>query len=251
MNTSNPTLGAFNRVGALSTTYGASDTMTIDGTINKTAILGVLLAVAFAFTWHVLSQLTGVPAEFPIGLSAIGGFIIAMVICFAPTTAPYLGPCYALVEGFILAAFSYPLELDYPNIVLQAATMTIATLLGMMVAYKTRLIVVNNTFRAVVAGATLTVVLYSVVGALLQFFHITLPGLGLEGGPVSIGISLVFVIVAALNLALTFDFIASNAGSAPKYMEWYGAFSLLVTLIWLYIEFLILLAKLRGNNREE
>lgn len=247
MNTSNPTLGAFNRVGALGVSYGTSDTMTVDGTINKAGILGVLLAAAFAFTWSGLSH-ANAPAELPILIGAIGGFILAMIISFAPTTAPFLAPVYALVEGFVLAAISYPLEQAYPYIVLQAATMTIATFLGLLLAYKTRLIVVNNTFRAVVVGATMTIMLYYLVGWIGLLFHFTLPGLGFQGGWLSIGISFVFVIVASLNLVLDFDFIANSAGSAPKYMEWYGGFALLVTLVWLYLEILRLLAKLRGRN---
>lgn len=247
MTTSNPTLGAFNRVGALGVSYGASDTMTIDGTINKAGILGALLAMAFAFTWTGLSQ-GAVPAALPIIIGLFGGLILALIISFKPTTAPYLSPVYALVEGFVLAAISYPLEQAYPYIVLQAATMTITTFLGLLFAYKTRLIVVNNTFRAVVVGATMTIFLYYMVGWVGLLFHFTLPGLGFQGGLLSIGISIVFVIVASLNLVLDFDFIAGNAGSAPKYMEWYGAFALLVTLVWLYLELLRLLAKLRGRN---
>jgi uncharacterized YccA/Bax inhibitor family protein len=247
MTTSNPTLGAFGRVGALGVSYGASDTMTVDGTINKAGILGVLLAVAFAFTWTGLSQ-GAVPAALPIIIGAIGGFIIAIIISFKPMTAPYLSAPYALVEGFVLAAISYPLEQAYPYIVLQAATMTIATFLGLLFAYKTRLIVVNNTFRAVVVGATMTIMLYYVAGFVAMLFHVTLPGLGFQGGWLSIGISVVFVIVAALNLVLDFDFIAGNAGTAPKYMEWYGAFALLVTLVWLYLEILRLLAKMRSRD---
>ena len=106
----------------------------------------------------------------------------------------------------------------------------------------------NNTFRAVVVGATLTIFLYYMAGMIAMLFHVTLPGLGFQGGWLSIGISVVFVIVASLNLVLDFDFIAGNAGSAPKYMEWYGAFSLLVTLVWLYLEILRLLAKLRSRD---
>jgi uncharacterized YccA/Bax inhibitor family protein len=247
MNTSNPTLGAFRQVGALGVSYGATDTMTVDGTINKSGILGVLLALAFAFTWSGLTQ-AAAPPEAPIMIGLFGGLILALVICFKPATAPFLAPVYALVEGFVLAAISYPLEQMYPYIVLQAATMTIATFLGLLFAYKTRLIVVNNTFRAVVVGATMTIFLYYLAGMAALFFHVTLPGLGFQGGLLSIGISVVFVIVASLNLVLDFDFIAGNAGSAPKYMEWYGAFSLLVTLVWLYLEILRLLAKLRSRD---
>jgi uncharacterized YccA/Bax inhibitor family protein len=132
--------------------------------------------------------------------------------------------------------------------VLQAATMTVATFFGMLFAYKARLIVVNDTFRAVIIGATMTIFFYYLAGFIALFFHFTLPGLGFQGGLLSIGISVLIVIVAALNLVLDFDYIAGNAGSAPKYMEWYGAFSLLVTLVWLYLEILRLLAKMRSRD---
>jgi uncharacterized YccA/Bax inhibitor family protein len=247
MTTSNPTLGAFGNVGAMGGSYGASDTMTVDGTIHKTGILGAILLGFFTFTWVGLSQ-AHLPPTLPIIAGALGGFVVALIITFKPTTAPYLSPIYAGAEGFVLAAISFPLELAYPHIVLQAASMTIATLFGLLLAYRTGLIVVNNTFRAVIVGATLTIALYYLVGLGAMFFHVTLPGLGFQGGWLSIGISAVIVVVASLNLVLDFDMIARNAGSAPRYMEWYGAFALMVTLVWLYLEILRMLAKLRDRN---
>jgi uncharacterized YccA/Bax inhibitor family protein len=246
MNTSNPALGTFGKVGAMGVSYGTSDTMTVDGTISKTGILGVILLIAFAFTWSGLSQ-SNLPSALPIVVGALGGFIVAMIIIFKPTTAPYLSPVYAGVEGILLAAISYPLELAYPYIVLQAALLTFATLFALLIAYRTGLIVVNQTFRAVVTGATMAIALYYLVGMGAMFFHVTVPGMGLQGGWLSIGISGVIVIVAALNLVLDFDFIAQSAGTAPKYMEWYGAFSLIVTLVWLYLELIRLLSKLRSR----
>jgi len=247
MQTSNPTLGAFGQVGTMGGSYGPSDTMTVDGTIHKTGILGAILLAAFVFSWVALSQAM-MPSTIPIIIGLIGGFIVAMIISFKPVTAPYLSPVYAGVEGFVLAAISFPLEMAYPHIVLQAASMTIATLFALLFAYRTGLIVVNNTFRAVIVGATLAIGLYYIIGMVAMLFHVTLPGLGFQGGWLSIGISVVVVVVAALNLVLDFDQIAQNAGSAPRYMEWYGAFSLMVTLVWLYLELLRLLAKLRGRN---
>ena len=247
MTTSNPTLGAFGKVGALGVSYGTSDTMTVDGTISKTGILGVILLLAFGFTWTGLSQ-ANLPSALPIIVGALGGFVIAMIIIFKPTTAPYLSPAYAGIEGILMAAISFPLELAYPHIVLQAASLTIATLFALLLAYKTGLIVVNGTFRAVVVGATLAIALYYLIGLVCTLFHVNVPGMGFQGGWLSIGISAVIVVVASLNLVLDFDFIAKNAGSAPKYMEWYGAFSLMVTLVWLYLELLRLLAKVRGRN---
>ena len=247
MTTSNPTLGAFNNVGALGASYGDSATMTVDGTIHKTGILAVLLALAFGFTWVGLTHAEAPPAV-PIILGLFGGFILAMIICFKPTTAPFLSPAYALAEGFFLASISYYFEQLYPLIALQAATMTIATVFGMLIAYRTGLIKVNNTFRAVIVGATMTIALYYLVGMIAMFFGVLLPGIGFQGGMFSILISGVIVIVAAMNLALDFDQIASCAGTAPRYMEWYGAFGLMVTIVWLYISILRLLANSRNRN---
>jgi uncharacterized YccA/Bax inhibitor family protein len=247
MTTSNPTLGAFGKVGAMGVSYATTDTMTVDGTINKTGVLGVILLAAFGFTWSGLSQ-ANLPSALPIIVGALGGFVVAMIIIFKPTTAPYLSPVYAGIEGVLMAAISFPLEMAYPHIVLQAASLTIATLFALLMAYRTGLIVVNNTFRAVIVGATMAIVIYYVIGMVCMLFHVNVPGMGFQGGWLSIGISGVIVIVAALNLVLDFDFIAKNAGTAPKYMEWYGAFSLMVTLVWLYLELLRLLAKVRGRN---
>jgi uncharacterized YccA/Bax inhibitor family protein len=248
MTTSNPTLGAFNNVGIMGANYGNSATMTVDGTIHKTGILAVLLALAFGFTWVGLTQ-SAAPPALPIILGLFGGLILAMIICFKPTTAPFLSPVYALVEGFVLAAISYPLEQMFPLIVLQAATLTIATIFGMLLAYRTGLIKVIDTFRAVIIGATMTIFLYYMVGMIASFFHVLLPGIGLQGGWLSIGISGVIVVIAAMNLALDFDYISRSAGTAPSYMEWYGAFSLMVTIVWLYMEILRLLAQMRGRNQ--
>jgi uncharacterized YccA/Bax inhibitor family protein len=247
MNTSNPTLRNFGKVGAMGVIDGtAADTMTVNGTIRKTGILGFILLIAFVCTWSGLSQ-TNLPSSLPIIVGALAGFVLALIIIFKPTTAPYLSPAYAAVEGILLAAISFPLELAFPHIVLQAASLTIATLFAMLVGYRTGLIVVNSKFRAVVVGATMAIVVYYLIGMGCMLVHVTLPGLGFQGGWLSIGISALIVIVAALNLVLDFDFIAGNAGAAPRYMEWYGAFSLMVTLIWLYLELLRLLAKLRSR----
>jgi uncharacterized YccA/Bax inhibitor family protein len=247
MTTSNPTLANFGKVGAMGVSYGSSDTMTIEGTISKTGILGAILLFAFGFTWAGLSQST-LPSALPIIIGALAGFVVAMIIIFKPTTAPYLSPAYAGIEGMLLAAISFPLELAYPHIVLQAASLTIATLFALLMAYRTGLIVVNNTFRAVIVGATMAIAIYYLMGLVCMLFHVNVPGMGFQGGWLSIGISGVIVVVAALNLVLDFDYIAQNAGTAPKYMEWYGAFSLMVTLVWLYLELLRLLAKSRSRD---
>lgn len=247
MNTSNPALGTFNRVGAMGVSFGKSDTMTVEGTISKTGLLGAILAIAFALTWIGLKQ-EHVPAGLAILGGAIGGMILAFIIIFKPTLAPYLSQPYAALEGISLGALSFILEQRYPGIAMQAASLTIAVLFAMLLAYRTKLIVVNNTFRAVVVGATFAIMLFYLAGWIFSFFGIMIPGFGIQHSWLSIGISLFIVVIAALNLALDFDFIAQSSGNAPKYMEWYGAFGLMVTLVWLYIELLRLLASLRGRN---
>lgn len=234
-------MGAFERVG---NAYG-SDTLTVEGTATKTGFLGLVLLAAFALTWHYL-QTSELMVPWPILIGgSLGGFVVALIICFSPKTAPILSPAYAVLEGGVLAAISYPLDEQYHGIAFQAGSLTIMTLVVMMLAYRTKIIVVNQQFRSVVVGATLAIGCFYLAGFVLSFFGIHLPGMGFDNGWFGIGISGVITVVAALNLALDFDFIERSAGSAPKYMEWYGAFSLLVTLVWLYIEILRLLVRLR------
>jgi len=247
MTSSNPTLGAFTKVGAMGLQRENAETMTIDGTIHKTGILAVILMLCFGLTWSAITHehISIAPALYG-GLFT--GFILAMIICFVPTSAPYLSCLYAAAEGICLGALSLAYETKFHGIVMQAALLTFATIFAMLFAYRTGLIVVNNTFRAVVTGAIMAILGFYVIGIICMFFGITLPGIGIQSDLMSIGITCVIAVVAALSLALDFDSIASNAGSAPKYMEWYGGFSLMVTVVWLYITLLRLLASVRGRN---
>jgi len=224
-----------------------SGTMTVDGTIHKAGILAVILMICFGITWSAISHGT-VGYTLPAFGGSIAGLILVLIISFKPDTAPYLSPAYAAVEGAFIAAVSYLLEMRFPGIAIQAALLTIATLFAMLVAYRTGLIVVNNTFRAVIVGAIMAIAVFYIVGMVCMLFGYTLPGFGISGSLLAIGIQLVIAVVAALTLALDFDMIAQSAGSAPKYMEWYGAFSLMVTLVWLYITLLRLLANLRSRD---
>ena len=247
MTSSNPTLGAFTKVGAMGLNRDDSGTMTIDGTIHKTGILAVILMLCFGITWAAISH-DNIGYTLPAFGGAIAGLILVFIISFNPTTAPYLSPAYAAVEGAFIAAVSYLLEMRFPGIVIQAALLTFAVLFAMLFAYRTGLIVVNNTFRAVVVGAIMAIAVFYLVGMVCMLFGITIPGFAINGSLLSIGIQLVIAVVAALTLALDFDLIAQNAGTAPKFMEWYGAFSLMVTLVWLYITLLRLLANLRSRD---
>ncbi|MBP3965654.1 MULTISPECIES: Bax inhibitor-1/YccA family membrane protein [Paenibacillus] len=239
----NPTLNdkSFEKSGH----YLGADRMTIEGTVNKAFItLAILLGAAFA-TWSMYFNGQNVTG-FAIG-GAIGGLILALVISFKPTTARYLVPVYAALEGAFLGALSASYEGRFNGITLQAALITMCVFIALLLAYKTRLIKATENFKLGVFAATAGIALVYLVSIVLGMFGVTVPYLH-DNSLIGIGISLVIVIVAALNLVLDFDFIEQGAQrGAPKYMEWYGAFGLIVTLVWLYIEILRLLSKLRSR----
>ncbi|SEN79637.1 Bax inhibitor-1/YccA family protein [Paenibacillus sp. OV219] len=240
----NPTLNdkTFEKTG----NYSSTNRMTINGTVNKAFItLAILLGGAFA-TWSMYFDGRNVLPFVVAG--AIGGFILALVISFKPTTAPFLVPIYAALEGCFLGALSAGYESKYHGITLQAALITMCVFFALLVAYKTRLIRATENFKLGVFAATGGIALVYLVSMVLGMFGVSVPYLH-DSTPLGIGISLVIVVIAALNLVLDFDFIEQGADQgAPKYMEWYGAFGLMVTLVWLYIEILRLLAKLRSRD---
>lgn len=248
--TSNPTLN--------SKTFGqgisvpGTGAMTIQGTVNKTIILLCLAVLSGAFVWKKFYAV-GPQAGYPMAQmwmigGAIGGFIASLVCIFKKNLSPVVAPIYALLEGLFLGGISCMLELQFPGIVMQAVGLTFGTMFSLLVAYKSGLIKVTEKFRLGVAAAMGGIMLFYVAMMLLSFFGIR-PGFFYGNSPVSILISGVVVVVAALNLVLDFDSIerASKAG-LPSYMEWYGAFGLMVSLVWLYIEILRLLSKLRSRD---
>ena len=229
--------------------------MTLNGTVNKTGILLLLsvLTAAFAWTQSVVTGPDGTAMVAP-GVTiyalggAIGGFILAMVTVFKKTWSPVTAPLYALVEGFFLGAISAVFELKYPGIVFQAVVLTFGTLGALLAAYRSGLIRATENFKLGVVAATGGIALVYLVSMGLRLFGKDIPLIH-ESGLVGIGFSLFVVVIAALNLVLDFDFIESGVeAGAPKYMKWYGAFGLMVTLVWLYIEFLRLLAKLQSRD---
>ena len=222
--------------------FATQDRMTIRGVINKTALLLVLVIAAATWAWTSAPEALASPLLFG-GL--IVGLGIALVTIFRPRVAPYTAPVYAVVEGVVLGVISELYEAQFRGIAITAVALTFATMAVMLVAYATGLIKVTRRFRAIVITATLGVFVTYLVSLVLGLFGVRLPLLD-DPSPVGILISLVIVGIAALNLVLDFDFIANAAANgAPKRLEWYGAFSLLVTLIWLYLELLRLLSKLR------
>jgi uncharacterized YccA/Bax inhibitor family protein len=245
LRTSNPTLNrdAFRNEGVA---YG--DTMTISGTVNKTGILTVLVIAAAAWTWHRAFS-NGLESVGPmIAIGAIGGLIFAMITVFKKTWAPITAPIYAILEGLALGSISAMYEMRFAGLPMQAVGLTFGVLVALLLVYRTGIIRVTDKFRMGVVAATGGIFVFYLLTWILGFFGVRFPSV-YGAGPLGIGISVAIVIVAALNLVLDFDFIESGArAGAPKYMEWYGAFGLMVTLIWLYLEILRLLSKLRSRD---
>lgn len=222
--------------------------MTVQGAVNKTGILLICVIASAAWTWNRF--LTDPASAAPlIGLGAIGGLIFAFVTIFKRSWAAVTAPVYALLEGLVLGGISVLTNLRYPGIAIQAVTLTFGTLLALLIAYRSGIIRVTDKFRLGVVAATGGIALFYFASMVLGFFGIHFFGSVFGSGPIGIGFSIVVVIIAALNLVLDFDFIESGARvGAPKYMEWYSAFGLMVTLIWLYLEILRLLAKSRSRD---
>ncbi|MGC8519286.1 MAG: Bax inhibitor-1/YccA family protein [Steroidobacteraceae bacterium] len=219
--------------------------MTVAGTVNKSFLLLVVMMVCALWPWSQASAGNLQAASGLMTLGAIGGFILALIISFKPTTAPYLALPYAALEGVVLGGISAVFEQRYPGIAIQAIGATFAVTLVMLTLYRTRVIRVTERLRAVVMGAMFGIVLLYVGAWILSFFHFAVPFIN-GGGPLGIGFSILVVGVAAFMLLLDFDMIEQGAAQgAPQYMEWYGAFGLMVTLVWMYVEMLRLMAKLR------
>ena len=227
----------------------SGQTMTLQGTVNKTGILLLLVMITATYTWNQFFS-TGLPETvMPIAIGgAIFGFGFALATIFKKTWAPVTAPLYALSQGLFLGAISAIFELQFPGIVIQAVGLTMGTLASLLVLYKTGIIKPTENFRLMIVSATMGIALLYVVSMVMNMFGSSGIGFIHSNGLFGIGFSLFVVAIAALNLVLDFDFIEQGSEQgAPKYMEWFGAFSLMVTLIWLYLEMLRLLAKLRSR----
>jgi uncharacterized YccA/Bax inhibitor family protein len=224
----------------------AGERMTLGGTVNRTAIMLALMLITAGWTWNQFYSGGDPAAVMPyMWLGIIGGLIAALVTAFKKTWAPVTAPIYALLEGFAVGGISAIFEARFPGIVVQAVGLTFGTLAALLVAYRSGLIRATENFKLGVVAATGGIFLVYLVDIILRVFGIGIPFIH-ESGAFGIGFSVFVVIIAALNLVLDFDFIESGVvQGAPKYMEWYGAFALMVTLIWLYLEILRLLAKTR------
>jgi uncharacterized YccA/Bax inhibitor family protein len=244
MRTANPVLNnqAFSRAGAV---IGA-ERMTINGTVNKTAILLGLLVLTAAWVWGKAM------AQEPVGLyllgGVFGGLILAIATVMKPQWSPITAPAYAALEGLAIGGISAIFEARFPGIVMQAVALTFGTLFCLLVAYRSGMIRATENFKLGVAAATGGIFLVYLVTMVLGFFGVSVPMI-YGSGTVGILFSLFVVGIAALNLVLDFDFIEHGAEQgAPRYMEWFGAFGLMVTLIWLYVEILRLLSKLNSRR---
>jgi uncharacterized YccA/Bax inhibitor family protein len=221
--------------------------MTLKGTIDKSFLLLIVLMAAALYPWSQMAGGDLQSVSTTLLLGGIGGFVLAIIISFKATLAPYLAVPYAALEGLAVGGLSAILEQHYRGIAIQAVGLTFGVLAVLLIAYRLRLIRVTAQFRAMVIGATGGIALLYLATMVLGFFHVSVPVL-YAATPLGIGISLVIVAVAALNLVIDFDYIERGvAGGAPKFMEWYCAFSLMVTLVWLYIEMLRLLSKVRSR----
>lgn len=226
------------------------DRMTVRGTLNKFGFLFLMVMATAFYTWN--AHFGGQNVQGLLLTGAIGGLILAFVIVFKQTWAPFLAPAYALLEGLFVggvsAYYSAAFAETAPYIIIQAVGLTFGTAIAMYALYHFRVIKVTETFRSVVITATMGIAIFYLITFVLGFFGVQIPFLH-EGSMLGIGFSLLVVGLAALNLILDFDMIERGSElGAPKYMEWYGAFGLLVTIVWLYLEILRLLSKLNSRN---
>jgi len=223
------------------------EAMTLNGTVNKTGILLLCSVATAAWTWNQFEHSTIAVMQLVLP-SAIGGLIFALVTIFKKTWAPITAPIYALLEGVVLGSVSALLEMRYHGIAIQAVSLTFGTLVVLLLAYRSGLIPVTEKFKLGVVAATGAIALLYFIEIILGFFGVHFTTIN-GAGPIGIGFSVVVVVIAALNLVLDFDFIENGVkAGAPKYMEWYAAFGLMITLIWLYFEILRLLSKVRSRR---
>jgi len=253
MKTSNPALGDKTFRDLAGAQYGGladmAGRMTLSGTVNKTGILLVCAVATASWTWHLFLQSRNIADVTPWMLGGLlGGFLCAMVTIFKQEWSPVTAPAYALLEGLALGGLSAVFDVRYPGIGIQAVSLTFGTLFVLLLAYRSGLIQVTQKLRLGIIAATGGVMVFYLLEMVLGLFGIQFASVN-GSGAIGIGFSLIVVAIAALNLVLDFDFIEQGVKvGAPKYMEWYGAFGIMVTLVWLYLEILRLLSKVRSRN---
>lgn len=244
----NPALGE-NTFARLAPVADSASAMTLQGTVNRIAFLLIVVFAGAIFTWwrfNVTQDFASVAFYFWGGL--VGAFVIAIVLAFKKPWAPYLAWAYAALEGLSLGGLSALLDASYPGIAFQALLLTFGILGVLLLVYTLHIIRPTENFKLIVASATGGIAVYYLVSIGLSLFGIRAPLIN-DNSWLGIGFTLVVVVIAALNLVVDFDFIEQGVEQgAPAYMEWYAAFGILVTLIWLYVELLRLLTKLRSRD---
>ena len=223
-----------------------NQTMTVSGTINKSFLMLILLVASAAITW-TMSFNGQNPMIIAIG-GAIVGFVVVLIATFKPQYSTFLAPGYAIFEGLFIGGISSIFEVMYPGIVIQAVSCTFVTFMVCFGLYKYEIVKVTEKFRSVVIAATLAIATYYLISWLLSMFT-SFQRVDQGNSWMSIGISVFVIVIAALNLFLDFDQIEKGVQQKmPKYMEWYSAMGLMITLVWLYIEFLRLLSKISSRD---
>jgi uncharacterized YccA/Bax inhibitor family protein len=233
-----------------SVSVSGADAMTERGTLNKFFFLSLMVMASASFTWKAVNEGKDVTI-WMIG-GAIGGFIVALIIANKREWSSYLAPLYGLLEGVFIGGLSAVVNAafakSYPGIVMQAVVLTFGAVIAMFLLYRFRIIKATEKFKAVVFTATAGIAIFYLLAMLLRLFHVDIAFLH-EGSVMGIVFSLFVVVIASLNLILDFDMIEQGtAMGAPKYMEWYCAFGLMVTIVWLYVEILRLLTKIASRR---
>jgi uncharacterized YccA/Bax inhibitor family protein len=227
-------------------------TMTVRGAINKFGFMMLMLIAGAAYNWHLFEELKQDTMNLLMMVGIFGGLITAIAISFKPNWAPFLAPLYALLEGLFIGGISVIMNAafakSYPGLVMQAVGLTFGVAISMFILYNFRIIKATERFKSVIFTATLGIGIFYLLTMVLRLFGVNVSFM-YDSSMLSIGISLFVVAIAALNLILDFDMIEQGAErGAPKFMEWYGAFGLMVTIVWLYIEMLKLLSKLGSRD---
>lgn len=227
-------------------------TMSVRGTINKFGFLLVMVIAGAAYNWHLFQEGQNNMMTTLMMVGIFGGLISAIAISFKPNWAPFLSPLYGLLEGLFIGGISAILNQafakSYPGLIMQAVGLTFGVAISMFLLYNFRVIKATEKFKSVIIASTMGIAIFYGLTLLLNMFGVNI-GFMYDSSPLSIGISVFVVAIAALNLILDFDLIEQGAErGAPKFMEWYGAFALMVTLVWLYMEILRLLSKLANNK---
>lgn len=243
----NPTLTANTFSTFRTSVHTPAQTMTLNGTVHRAFFLLCLVVTSASFVWSLLHTNPQLMMTLMI-VGLIGGLVTSLVTIFKKEWSPVSAPIYALFEGLVIGGISSIAEMQYPGIVLQAVGLTFGTMFALLAAYRSGLIKATENFKLGVVAATGGIALLYLVSIGLRMFGMDIPMIH-DNGAVGIGFSLFVVVIAALNLVMDFDFIEQGVEhGAPKYMEWYAAFGLAVTLIWLYLEILRLLMKMRSRD---